>query len=114
MATVKNAKPEIEPQYKKFGDLVRAEREKKQLSQKQLSEKLGFSRVSLANIESGRQRVMLLEAIELANLLEFSLYDLQMEFSGDRLEKKVLEQPKKVREALLFVRNQFRDGKTDE
>src|SRR5690606_25761163 len=103
-------KSEIEPQYKRFGELVRAERERKSLSQKGVADQLGISRVSLANIESGRQRIMLMEAIELANLLGLSLSSLQDEFSSNRLDKKVKEQPKKVRDALLSIRNQFRNG----
>lgn len=103
-----NKKREIESQYRRFGEVIRAVREGKKLSQTDVAEQLGISRVSLANIESGRQRVMFLEAIELANQLGFSLAALQAEFSENQLDKKVKEQPKKIRDALLSVRNQFR------
>ena len=109
MKTKKSTISEIEPQYKKFGELARVHREKMDLPQKEVADQLGISRVSLANIESGRQRVMLLEALGLANFLGFSIATLQDEFRGNRLEKKVLEQPKKIRDALQAVREQFRN-----
>lgn len=93
-------KTEIEECYRRFGKTARRHRLKKKLPQTKVAKRLGLSRVSLVNIEQGRQRIMLGEAIELANLLEFSLHDIQKEFADEQLSRKVSEQPANVRAAL--------------
>ncbi|MBL8658019.1 MAG: helix-turn-helix transcriptional regulator [Altererythrobacter sp.] len=56
--------------YKIFGQRVVAERNSLGLSQDALAQRVGLSRASIANIEAGRQRVLLHQVIALAQALE--------------------------------------------
>lgn len=49
----------MEPFYREFGDALRRAREAKGVSQTTLAAEVGLSRTSIANIERGRQRVLL-------------------------------------------------------
>jgi transcriptional regulator with XRE-family HTH domain len=55
--------------YRFLGRNVAAHRANAKLKQAQVAEKLGLSRASLANIEGGRQRVMLHHVYELVDAL---------------------------------------------
>ena len=48
----------IEPIYKNIGAVIRAKRRLLDLAQEKLATQLGISRATLANIETGRQRVL--------------------------------------------------------
>ena len=50
---------DVEEFYEDFGHRVRAAREEAQLTQEDLGKLLGLTRSSIANIEAGRQRVLL-------------------------------------------------------
>lgn len=52
--------------YALFGRRVAEARAKAELTQMGLAEKVGLSRASIANIEAGRQRIVLHQAIEIA------------------------------------------------
>lgn len=54
--------------YARFGSAVRYWRKKKGLTQAKLAEALGLSRASIANIERGRQKVLLYQFSELCSL----------------------------------------------
>jgi len=58
--------------YVAFGRTVAARRKKLELTQAQLAARLGMSRASVANIESGRQNVLLHHVYSLASALEFA------------------------------------------
>ena len=62
--------------YGSFGDAVRCERERANMTQAELAAPIGLSRPALANIESGRQGVLLHTAIDIAAALNVSLMDL--------------------------------------
>ena len=55
--------------YRLLGRNVAAHRANRKLKQAQVAERLGLSRASLANIESGRQRPMLHHVYELVDIL---------------------------------------------
>jgi len=55
-----------------FGRIVAARRRKLDLTQAELAAKVGMSRASVANIESGRQNVLLHHVYSLASALELS------------------------------------------
>lgn len=55
--------------YVAFGARVRGRREELEMTQAQLSESVGLSRASVANIEAGRQAVMLHQVIAFATAL---------------------------------------------
>lgn len=58
---------------KKFGKNVKIERIKKDLTQEQLAELLGFSSNYVACIENGRQNMSLGKILELANTLNVNI-----------------------------------------
>ena len=58
--------------YIAFGRLVAARRKTLELTQAELAARVGMSRASVANIESGRQNVLLHHVYSLASALEFS------------------------------------------
>jgi transcriptional regulator with XRE-family HTH domain len=58
--------------YKTFGRVVATRRKKLELTQAELAARVGMSRASVANIESGRQNVLLHHVYSLASALEFS------------------------------------------
>lgn len=55
--------------YKSFGHAVAARRTAQKLTQLELGERVGLSRASIANIESGRQNVLLHQVYRLASAL---------------------------------------------
>jgi len=59
--------------YASFGDAVRLARDKAKLTQADLAAKLGLSRPAVANIELGRQGVLLHTALDIATSLGVSL-----------------------------------------
>jgi transcriptional regulator with XRE-family HTH domain len=60
----------ITPLYGRFGELFRKHREAKPLTQEQVSKMVGLSRTSIANIEAGRQKVLLHQLLDLAAAVE--------------------------------------------
>ncbi|MGE3989270.1 helix-turn-helix domain-containing protein [Pseudorhodoplanes sp.] len=58
--------------YRAFGRAVATRRKTLELTQAQLAGRVGISRASIANIESGRQNVLLHHVYRLATALEFS------------------------------------------
>jgi transcriptional regulator with XRE-family HTH domain len=62
--------------YAVFGRLVRTRREELRMTQSDLSTRIGLSRASVANIEGGRQAVLLHQLIALADALSLPAMDL--------------------------------------
>jgi transcriptional regulator with XRE-family HTH domain len=58
--------------YKAFGQAVATRRKVLNLTQATLAARVGISRASIANIESGRQNVLLHHVYRLVSALEFS------------------------------------------
>lgn len=58
--------------YVLFGRRVAQARDSAGLTQSELADKVGLSRASIANIEAGRQRIVLHQAMEIANALNLS------------------------------------------
>ena len=58
------------PFYEQFGAAVRFARERQELKQAELGEKVGLTRTSIVNIEQGRQRVMLDDLVKFAKALK--------------------------------------------
>lgn len=58
--------------YSLIGKRVFDAREAMGFTQKKLGDKVGLSRASIANIEAGRQRILLHQAIDLAEALQIS------------------------------------------
>lgn len=61
-----------DPIYKAFGNAISTRRKALGLTQAQLASKVKVSRASIANIESGRQNILLHHVYALAAALEFA------------------------------------------
>jgi transcriptional regulator with XRE-family HTH domain len=63
--------------YRRLGQTVAKRRRELRLTQSDIAEKLGLSRASLANLENGRQRIMVHQLFALVNALKLkSILDL--------------------------------------
>ena len=63
--------------YRRLGQAVAKRRRELSLTQSDIAEKLGLSRASLANLENGRQRIMVHQLFALVNALKLeSILDL--------------------------------------
>lgn len=60
---------QCERPYVLFGEFVRDRRKKLGLTQMELSERVEYARASIANIETGRQRVLLDDVMRFAKVL---------------------------------------------
>src|SRR5882672_7743469 len=65
-----------EPIYRAIGAIIRLRRRRLEWSQKHLAARLGISRAALANIEIGRQRVLVHHLYTFAEILEVKPEDL--------------------------------------
>lgn len=80
-----------DPIYKHIGELIRARRKTLEMKQETLSTLLGISRGSVANIEIGRQNVLIHQLYKIAAALQLSPFDLLPppltdQHKGDRTE----------------------------
>jgi transcriptional regulator with XRE-family HTH domain len=66
----------VEPLYKTLGALIRSQRRSVDMAQKVLANRVGLSRATLANIETGRQRVLVHQLYAIAEALGISPLDL--------------------------------------
>jgi len=73
----------IEPIYERIGVLIKERRNNLPITQERLAEKLGLSRASLANIETGRQRVLVHQLYAIANALQLKPTDLLPPVGGE-------------------------------
>ena len=62
--------------YKRLGGTIKARRRALGLTQQQLAKQLGISRASIANVETGRQRVLVHQLYDLADQLNVNVQDL--------------------------------------
>lgn len=56
--------------YAEFGRRVRRARQRQRLTQAEVARSLGLTRASIANVESGRQRLLVHQVAQLAALLD--------------------------------------------
>jgi transcriptional regulator with XRE-family HTH domain len=66
----------LEPIYKTIGGIIRQRRRRLELAQTKLAARLGMSRATLANIETGRQRVLVHHLYAFAEALDMKPGDL--------------------------------------
>lgn len=65
-----------DPRYEQFGAAVAVRRDQIKMTQAGLATRVGLSRASIANIERGRQSVLLHHAYDLAGALGLQITDL--------------------------------------
>ncbi|HMC02172.1 MAG TPA: helix-turn-helix transcriptional regulator [Flavobacteriaceae bacterium] len=63
----------MENLYKQIGKNIKIARTSKGLSQKELADKLPFSRSSLSNMEVGRHKITIEQLIEISNITGYQL-----------------------------------------
>lgn len=86
----------------RFGVIVRNKRIELGLTQDDLAAKTSLSRVSIANIEAGRQNISLKFAFELAGILGFSIENFTKEFKkyakieSERKDEKIKKLQKQI------------------
>lgn len=71
--------------YEQFGRRLRRERDGAELSQAEVASRVGLTRTSIANIESGKQRVALHRFVDLAAAIGCDPMALLMESTEDQL-----------------------------
>lgn len=74
-----------DPIYKHIGAVIKARRKTMDLKQKELAGRLGISRGSLANVEIGRQNVLVHQLYRIAAALDLKPFDLLPPPSTDQL-----------------------------
>jgi transcriptional regulator with XRE-family HTH domain len=74
-----------EPIYKQIGRIIRARRRVLDRAQELLAQEVGISRATLANIETGRQRILVHQLYAFAKALDLKLSDLLPEQLPQRL-----------------------------
>ncbi len=65
-----------DPIYKEIGVIIRGRRKALNLTQEALAKKLGISRGALANIETGRQNILVHQIYKYASVLGLNMIDL--------------------------------------
>jgi transcriptional regulator with XRE-family HTH domain len=95
--------------YRVFGSRLRALRAQRDLPQEELAALSGLTRASIANIERGRQRVLLHQVIRFAEALQVTVADLIPERSS------LTENAKSHTDYLMRLRDQiFNEGRGSE
>jgi len=94
--------------YKAFGALVRERRESLHMTQLQLSARIGLTRGSVANIEAGRQSVLLHQLLAIAVALQMTPADLLPDATDKTLPKEIDEMPESVLNALKTIKKSAR------
>jgi len=67
----------LETEYIVLGEMIRHRRELCELSQGDLAKRVGLSRVSIATIEAGKQRVLFHQAIKFCEVLMIPMRQVQ-------------------------------------
>lgn len=66
----------VDPIYRHIGAIIKTRRKVLKMKQEDLAGQLGISRGSLANVETGRQSVLVHQLYKFADVLKLSPYDL--------------------------------------
>ena len=82
--------------YKNLGQLIRDFRKKEKISQETLATHLGLSRISVVNIEKGKQKVQIYTLYLISKYLKISMNNLMPELSVDIITNKVMEKVNKA------------------
>lgn len=82
--------------YKNLGESIRDLRKKEKLSQETLANHLNLSRISIVNIEKGKQKVQIYTLYNIAKYLKVSMDNLMPERSVDIISNKIMEKVNKA------------------
>jgi transcriptional regulator with XRE-family HTH domain len=90
--------------YKAFGAQVRERRETLHMTQLQLSARIGLTRGSVANIEAGRQSVLLHQVLAIAAALQMTPEQLLPGETETPPTREISDMPESVLNALKSIR----------
>ncbi|RWY49357.1 XRE family transcriptional regulator [Mucilaginibacter gilvus] len=82
--------------YKNLGESIKNFRKKESLSQETLAKHLGLSRISIVNIEKGKQKVQIYTLFKISDYLKVSIDKLMPEKSVDIISNKVTDKVNKA------------------
>ena len=82
--------------YKNLGESIRDFRKKEKISQEILATHLGLSRISIVNIEKGKQKIQIYNLYLIAKYLKTSIDDLMPSKSIDIIANKVMDKVNKA------------------
>ena len=94
--------------YKAFGAQVRERRDALRMTQLQLSARIGLTRGSVANIEAGRQAVLLHQFLDIAAALQVTPGRLLPAGIGTPPIEETSDMPEAVRKAVNTIRKSVR------
>jgi transcriptional regulator with XRE-family HTH domain len=77
--------------YINLGQAIRTARSKMKISQEQLAQQLKLSRVSIVNIEKGRQKVQVHTLLQIGKFLGISI-DHLLNSSGEKIDKAIIKE----------------------
>jgi transcriptional regulator with XRE-family HTH domain len=83
----------IDPIYKEIGAVIKSRRKTLKFKQEALAGLLGISRGSLANVEIGRQSILVHQLYKFADALQLTPYDLLPPTSIDQLRAEPTKLP---------------------
>lgn len=98
----------LEPIYHTLAERIKAARKNSGMTQQELADAVGLTRVSIANIESGRQRLMFHHAGFIAGLLGVDL-NIEPANMAKALAGIKQNQAKKVKESIKKRRQKIQD-----
>ena len=90
--------------YKAFGVKVRARREAMEMTQLQLSARIGLTRGSVANIEAGRQSVLLHQLLAIAAALQLAPEQLLPTQAETPTMRETTDMPETVMHAIQSIK----------
>lgn len=92
-----------EKPYVIFGQMLKEQRLRRKLSQRKVAEIVGMDRTSIANIEAGKQRIMLSHALKISWALGISLDQVNAQISSKDLYAQIARQPRSIKNVLEKV-----------
>jgi transcriptional regulator with XRE-family HTH domain len=93
MSAYINISSMIDPIYKQIGAVIKSRRKTLEMKQETLARMLGISRGSLANVETGRQSILVHQLYKFAVALQLKPVDLLPQPSPDHLRTERTELP---------------------
>lgn len=93
----------LEPIYVSLGNAIRLGRKQKRLNQIDLARAVKLSRVSIANIENGRQRLPLHTAVLIDKLLDLDLFHIETKTSASEkvmVRSKMMRKEKQIKKLI--------------
>ena len=92
--------------YETFGAQVRQRRTALRLTQLELAARIKLTRGSVANIEAGRQSVLLHQFLDIAGALSVKPAQLLPDQEGSPSREEISEMPQDVRDAVQKIKSQ--------